>query len=74
MLAPILIAPFKGRYWCGNYCPRGSLYDNILSKFSPNKPIPAFRTPGFRTFMVALIMSVFGIQMYYAWGNLDEMV
>lgn len=74
MLAPVLIAPFKGRYWCGNYCPRGSLYDSILSKFSPKKPIPSFfRTKGFRSFMVVFIMSVFSIQMYYAWGNLDEM-
>ncbi|MDF2572003.1 MAG: quinol dehydrogenase rane component, partial [Sporomusa sp.] len=31
MLAPVLIAPFKGRQWCGNYCLRGSLYDNLLS-------------------------------------------
>ncbi|SMC82593.1 4Fe-4S binding protein [Sporomusa malonica] len=74
MLAPVLIAPFKGRYWCGNYCPRGSLYDNLLSRFSPRKPIPAFfRTLGFRTFMVAFIMTVFSVQMYYAWGNWDEM-
>ncbi len=74
MLAPVLIAPFKGRYWCGNYCPRGSLYDAILSKFSPKKPIPTFlRTKGFRNFMVFFILSVFSIQMYYAWGNLDEM-
>ncbi|WP_425060659.1 hypothetical protein SCACP_13980 [Sporomusa carbonis] len=74
MLAPVFIAPFKGRHWCGNYCPRGSLYDNILAKFSPRKPIPVvFTTTGFRLLMVAVIMSVFGTQMYYAWGNLDEM-
>lgn len=74
MLAPVLIAPFRGRYWCGNYCPRGSLYDKILAKFSPRKPIPPyFRTQGFRVFMVVFIMSMFSIQMYDAWGNLDEM-
>lgn len=30
MLAPVLLAPFKGRYWCGNFCPRGSFYDNVI--------------------------------------------
>lgn len=74
MLAPVLIAPVKGRYWCGNYCPRGSLYDTILSKVSPKKSIPSFfRTKVFRSFMVIFILSVFSIQMYYAWSNLDEM-
>lgn len=74
MLAPVLIAPFRGRYWCGNYCPRGSFYENLLSRVSPRKPIPAFfRTPAFRIFMVVVIMTVFSVQMYYAWGNWDQM-
>lgn len=74
MLAPVLLAPYKGRYWCGNFCPRGSFYDHILAKFSPNKPIPPFfRTKGFRTFMVLVIMTVFSVQMVYAWGDLSAM-
>lgn len=27
MVAPIVFSLFKGRFWCGNLCPRGSLYD-----------------------------------------------
>ncbi|MGV2686171.1 4Fe-4S binding protein, partial [Clostridium perfringens] len=28
MLAPTILAlAGKGRYWCGNYCPRGNFYD-----------------------------------------------
>ncbi|MBP2655959.1 MAG: quinol dehydrogenase rane component [Firmicutes bacterium] len=74
MLAPIIVAPFKGRYWCGNFCPRGSFYDNVIAKISPKKPIPKFfRSNGFRGFMVMFIMGVFGVQMYYAWGNLSAM-
>lgn len=74
MLAPIIMAPFKGRYWCGNFCPRGSFYDNVLAKISPKKPIPAiFRSTGLRVFMVMFIMGVFGIQIYYAWGNVAAM-
>ncbi|EAX47491.1 4Fe-4S ferredoxin, iron-sulfur binding domain protein [Thermosinus carboxydivorans Nor1] len=74
MLAPVLLAPFKGRYWCGNFCPRGSFYDTVLAKFSPKKPIPAFfRSKGFRLFMIFFIMTVFTVQMYYAWGDWPAM-
>lgn len=74
MLAPVLLAPFKGRFWCGNACPRGSFYDNVLAKLSPQKPIPAFfKSRGFRLFMVVFILTVFTIQMYYAWGDWPAM-
>jgi len=74
MLAPVMMAPYKGRYWCGNFCPRGSFYDNVIAKISPQKSIPTlFRSNGFRVFMVLFIMVVFSIQMYYAWGNLSAM-
>lgn len=74
MLAPVALAPLRGRYWCGNLCPRGSFYDNVLAKLSPQKPIPAlFRSKGFRLFMVLLIMGVFAVQMVSAWGDLLAM-
>ncbi|MDD4601655.1 hypothetical protein SDC9_11421 [bioreactor metagenome] len=74
MLAPVIISPYKGRYWCGNFCPRGSFYDNVMAKISLKKPIPAFfRSTGLRIFMVIFIMGVFGVQMYGAWGDLAAM-
>lgn len=33
---------FKGRYWCGNICPHGSLFDAVLLNFSKNREIPKF--------------------------------
>lgn len=70
MIAPVSFAIRRGRWWCGNACPRGNLYDRVLSRYSPHRPIPAFvRTRGFRTFMVLLIFTVFGGQMYHAWGD-----
>lgn len=74
MLAPLIIAPFRGRYWCGNWCPRGSFWDNVIVKISPKKPIPAiFRRTDFRIFMVLFIIGVFSVQMYYAWGDFSAM-
>lgn len=70
MVAPVAFAVRRGRWWCGNACPRGNLYDRVLSKYSPHRQIPGFvRTFGFRLFMVFFIFAVFGIQMYFAWGD-----
>ncbi len=33
---------FTGRYWCGNFCPHGSLFDRITMPISLNKKIPKF--------------------------------
>lgn len=74
MLAPIVWAFARGRYWCGNWCPRGSFYDTVMSRLSPQRKIPAlFRRTWFRVLMVVFIMGVFTVQMISAWGNLDAM-
>lgn len=33
---------FTGRYWCGNFCPHGSLFDRITLPISFNRKIPKF--------------------------------
>lgn len=42
MAALTITAFFTGRYWCGNFCPHGSLFDVILQPLSRNKKIPSF--------------------------------
>lgn len=70
MVAPVAFSVKRGRWWCGNACPRGNFFDRVLSRYSPHRPIPAFvRSRGWRIFMVAFIFTMFGVQMYYAWGN-----
>lgn len=70
MTAPVVVSIRKGRWWCGNACPRGNLFDRLISQYSPHKPIPTFlRSRGWRIFMLVFIFSVFGIQTYYAWGD-----
>lgn len=74
MIAPVAFAVKRGRWWCGNACPRGSMYDRLLSKYSPHRPIPKFvRTTGFRSFMVLFIFTMFGVQMYFAFGDWNAM-
>lgn len=67
MMGPVLTSIWRGRYWCGHFCPRGNMFDRLLSKYSPHKPIPPFvRTSGFRLFMVLFIFTMFGIQLSQA--------
>lgn len=74
MLGPVLTSIWKGRFWCGNVCPRGNLFDRLISKYSPHRPIPQFvRTKGFRIFMVCFIFTMFGTQFYFAWGDWGAM-
>ena len=75
MLGPVLTSIWRGRFWCGNICPRGNMYDRLLSKYSPHKPIPSFvRSFGFRLFMVLFIFTMFGIQLCFAhsWADVGR--
>ncbi|WP_105617721.1 FAD-binding oxidoreductase [Vallitalea okinawensis] len=42
MLGLILYSFYKGRYWCGNICAHGSLFDSLLMPISRNVKIPKF--------------------------------
>ena len=67
MVGPVAMSIKRGRWWCGHVCPRGNMYDRVLSKYSPHRPIPQFvRTKGFRIFMVVFIFSMFGLQLSQA--------
>lgn len=74
MLGAIAIAFYKGRAWCDWMCPRGSFYDLFVEKLSIKREIPAFfRKMGFRVFMLVMLLSVLGGQIYHAWGDMDGM-
>lgn len=42
MLTLAVMGFFKGKYWCGNFCPHGSLFDGIIQPVSRSIKIPAF--------------------------------
>ena len=40
MAAMIAMSIVKGKYWCGNFCPHGSFFDELVLKFSRHEKIP----------------------------------
>ncbi|MDD3169441.1 MAG: 4Fe-4S binding protein [Eubacteriales bacterium] len=57
MLTLTILSFFKGRYWCGNFCPHGSLFDSLLGPVSRNKKIPKFfKSKVFGTMFLAFFM------------------
>ena len=74
MVGPIITSLYKGRFWCGNICPRGSFYDNIASKFSRKKKTPALlQSAYFRAALTILLLVIFSSNMIKTWGNLHDM-
>lgn len=50
MLGLVVTSFFNAKFWCGNICPHGSYFDNIILPFSRNKEIPKiFRSKIFST-------------------------
>lgn len=72
MLALPILGFFKGKYWCGNICPHGSLFDQFLYPLSANRKIPAWAkakitvTLAFLLFMFMLGKKLFSVAAF--WG------
>ena len=71
ILFMLVLSIFKARFWCWNFCPRGSFLDLGLSKISRNKAIPrVFTKPWFRWTIFVLIMSSFMLQIIRTGGSI----
>ena len=60
ILALTGLAFFRGRQWCGNFCPHGSLFDFIALPLSLNKKIPSILKS---KVVIGLVFSWFGYSM-----------
>lgn len=75
MIGLIATSFFSGRYWCGNICPHGSFFDNIIMPISRNKRIPDFMKSKymilgfFAFFMFNFSRKVLRVTKF--WGSFD---
>ena len=75
MLSLLILGFFKGKYWCGNYCPHTSLFDYLLLPFAPLKKIPDFiktrlaRGLFFSFYIFMFVRRILAIAPL--WGTLD---
>ena len=70
MFAPVLVAIKRGRHWCGWLCPRGALFDGVMSRISPKRKIPAvMRSKGFRLGAMLVLMGMMVVQLILAWPD-----
>lgn len=60
MLALAILGFLKGKYWCGNLCPHGSLFDFIVMPLGANRKIPFFMK---HKLMAAVVFSWFMYMM-----------
>lgn len=74
MITLITLGFFKGKYWCGNLCPHGSLFDSLLFKYSFNKKMPPLLTSTtFKVLFFLFYMSMFTsrlIHVFQTWGTM----
>jgi len=62
MVIGIVGGIIRGRYVCGNLCPRGSFLDRLIAPLSPNRPIPELlRKPIFRW---AIVVGLMGLMVF----------
>ena len=71
-IAPIppIFALTIGRYWCGNYCPNGSMFDHIGGKISCHRPLPTIFTNMYlRVLILVIFIGVFIWRLTISWGD-----
>jgi len=63
MMAGVAGSLLRGRYVCGNICPRGSFYDTFYRFVGGNRPVPPqLKSMRFRWAMVAILMTSVALQ------------
>lgn len=69
----IIIAPFRGRWFCGNLCPRGSFVDFWLGPLSRKLPIPPIlRSMWIRAPIFILLMGFMVFRIVQTDGVVDR--
>ncbi|HNW92375.1 MAG TPA: 4Fe-4S binding protein [bacterium] len=74
MVLFLVLAMFRGRHWCGWFCPRGAFLEIAMSPLTTRRHIPAlFRTTGFRWGVFVLLMFFMLLRVWYAGSDLERL-
>ena len=74
MVILMVLGMLRGRYWCGNLCPHGSLFDVVLARYLRVKKIPRlFLSPVFKWSFFAFFMVMFVSRVSGAWQFSGEL-
>lgn len=69
----LAISPFRGRWFCGNLCPRGSFNDFWVGKISQNKKIPhVLRSFWIRVPIFLVMMGFMGYRLLQTQGLFNQ--
>jgi ferredoxin-type protein NapH len=81
MITGVAVSLFRGRYVCGNLCPRGSFYDRIVSRFSRRREISQWlRSMPLRWTLFAVLMGLMVLRILQSpldplhWGRVFWMM
>lgn len=70
--AIFLISPFRGRWFCGNLCPRGSLVDFWVGRISKKRKIPKYlRSFWLRVPIFLMLMGLMSYRIINVIGTLN---
>jgi ferredoxin-type protein NapH len=73
MLFFLVLSAFKGRYWCGWLCPRGSFLERVFAPLSPGRKIPRlFKNTSLRWGLLTVLVGFMVFRLIMSGGVLAK--